>query len=231
MAKGKPRRVRKDSAPTKERAEKTPFSWLAARWSENWFHIRAATVISIAAVLVTIAFFVIEQLRPPQPIIVNVLAEPAGRIEGSSSTDCDSAPIAGIDACILGRTKDDWAPELEVGVTTVFDVQLEYQNVTDEVKEDVVVRVEIPEDLEYLDGTTFFSNANGLQSIDDGIAGGGVIIGSYLPSGNGFLKFAVVATYEQTLVCGENLRVINYKVTTNDGSKNTALPVTIFKDC
>ena len=105
----------------------------------------------------------------------------------------------------------------EVG--DVLQYQVEYDNTSDYIAENVIVKTWLPENVRYLEGTTKLynsTNPEGIVSIDDSIMQDGINIGGYNLNANAYVRFKVEVV-DNTLVEGTN-RVVNWiGVQTNYG--------------
>jgi hypothetical protein len=218
------------------RAWRTLVKPVTLLWSKDTaFHTKLTSFAGIVAVLVAVAGIIVALA-----VSTNAAAKPAMStrsstaqkpIASNTAVPCITPAIKGIRSCVLGRTDGHWLTSATVTTTKVFDVELYYQNATKEQQKNVVVRVEVPKNLKYLDGTTFLHSSDGTSSSPDGIAAGGLIIGGFLQSGDAYLKFSLVVSNPSDLHCGANIEVVNYIVVTSQGNKQAALPVTISKTC
>jgi len=202
-------------------------------WAKDTaFHTRLTSFVGIVAVLAGIIVpIAIAANAQPQPVVVVPKSAPKPQIKDSLSGPCPRAVVDGIQSCVLGRNSSDFLPAIRVSTTTVFTVQLYYENATKVQQDNVVVRVELPNNLKYLNGTTFLHTSVGNGLIRDGINSGGLNIGSYSPSGNAYLKFSLAVSENPALDCGENVQVVSYIVVASSGNRHAALPVTISKAC
>ena len=134
--------------------------------------------------------------------------------------------------CVEGRYRSTaFTDSVEIYPASVFEVLLYFQNTSDEQQRGVVVRVELPEEMEYVGGSTWLHSSDGTEEVSDGIVDGGLGIGGYLPNGNAFLKFAVRSGASDSYACGESIAVIRLITTTDLGERNAELPVVVKRDC
>ena len=185
---------------------------------------------SLSSVAIIVPIAIAANARP-KPVAATTASEPRTQIKDSLSGPCPKAVVDGIQSCVLGRTSGDFLPTAAASTSTVFTVQLYYENATKKQQHEVIVRVDVPHNLKYLDGTTFLHTSNGTSAIRDGITTGGLNIGGYSPSGNAYLKFSLAISEKSALDCGENVRIVNYIVVAASGNRHAALPVTISKSC
>ena len=191
------------------------------------FKVDQLSLSSVAIIVPT----AIAANAPLKPVAATTASEPRTQIKDSLSGPCLKAVVDGIQSCMLGRTSGDCFPTAAASSTTVFTVQLYYENATKKQQHDVIVRVDIPDNLKYLDGLTFLHTSDGTSAIRDGITTGGLNIGGYSPSDNAYLKFSLAITEKPALDRGENILVVNYMVVAASGNRHAALPVTISKSC
>ena len=112
------------------------------------------------------------------------------------------------------------------------DYQIYFKNTGNTQLKEVVVKDILPAGVTYVPGTTHLYNSSGNRVVADGIAGGGIIIGGYMPNGDAYMKFtAQVANNDKLPVCGPNTLKNVAKVTTDAGSKEDTANVTVDKEC
>jgi hypothetical protein len=128
-----------------------------------------------------------------------------------------------------------WEYSPQVGVEDRVDFKIQYQNTGTTRQNDVVIKYEMPEHLSFVRGTTMLS-ASSTKSAwtpvnDDGIIGRGINIGSYLPTGNAYVRLTAQVSDVEGLRCGSNQLSGRVTAETNNGSKSQQLTVEVDKKC
>jgi len=111
------------------------------------------------------------------------------------------------------------------------DFQIYFENAGGTELKNVVVKDSLPTGMTYVTDSTYLYNGNGQRQVADGVTGGGIVIGGYLPNANAYVKFTAKVSEGQALECGINNLVNTVKVTTDKGSKEDDATVTVNKDC
>ena len=93
---------------------------------------------------------------------------------------------------LVGSVDESWQKEgaAEIGDTVEF--QLTYENTDGFTQEDVVIRSVLPDNLEYVAGSTVLYNVNypnGLVSDTDAVVDNGINIGAYTAGSNAYIRF------------------------------------------
>lgn len=229
-------------SPSPEAPARSRFVTLITRpfrtiWNQDaTFHARLGSVLAIVGLLLGILALVastvigIAALSAPAPIPVTDAEQqaPESPVSSVSCEDDDDVFLT----CVEGRYRStDFTDSVEISPASVFEVQLYFENTSDEQQRSVVVRVELPEEMDYVEGSTWLHTSSGTEEVSDGIVDGGLIIGGYLPNGNAFLKLAVRSGASDTNACGESISVIKLITTTSLGTRNAELPVVVRRDC
>ena len=110
---------------------------------------------------------------------------------------------------LVGSTDEPWQKEgaAEVGDTVEF--QLTYENTDNFTQEDVVIRSVLPDNLEYVAGSTVLYNVNypnGLVSDTDAVVDSGINIGAYTAGSNALVRFTAKVV-DEDLAWGSNTLV------------------------
>lgn len=112
------------------------------------------------------------------------------------------------------------------------DYQIYFKNTGGTQLTDVVIKDTLPAGISYEPGSTYLHNSSGTKQVADGITGGGLVIGGYMPEGDAYLKFtAIVADNAQLPVCGVNTLRNVTTATTSNGTKQDSADVTVTKEC
>lgn len=110
----------------------------------------------------------------------------------------------------------EWFPAVYADVGDVVEFQMCFINYSDTVK-DVMARVVLPTNTEYVDGSTVLYNSNyqdGVKVLDDTLSTTGINIGGYTYRGNAYVRFKAIVT-DKTLVSGRNLLCYGGSFTVN----------------
>lgn len=100
---------------------------------------------------------------------------------------------------------------VDAKVGDIVEYQIYFQNVSGQIMKDVVVRDLLPNNMEYIDGSTKLYNANhekGIVNTDDTIPTVGINIGSYENEGDAYIRFRAVVV-DKSMVCGTN-KLVNW---------------------
>ena len=108
-----------------------------------------------------------------------------------------------------GSANESWQKEgaAEIGDTVEF--QLTYENTDNFTQEDVVIRSVLPDNLEYVAGSTVLYNVNypnGLVSDTDTVVDNGINIGAYTAGSNAYIRFTAKVV-DEDLAWGSNTLV------------------------
>lgn len=111
---------------------------------------------------------------------------------------------------LIGSADEPWQKEgaAEIGDTVEF--QLTYENTDDFTQEDVVIRSVLPDNLEYVAGSTVLYNVNHPNGLvldtDAVVADNGINIGAYTAGSNAFVRFTAKVV-DEDLAWGSNTLV------------------------
>ena len=106
-------------------------------------------------------------------------------------------------------TDGTWQDSVEAKIGDEIEFQLTYKNTDDFTQEDVVIRNVLPDNLEYVAGSTVLYNtnhSNGLVSDTDAVVDNGINIGSYTAGSNAFVRFTAKVV-DENLAWGFNTLV------------------------
>ena len=124
----------------------------------------------------------------------------------------------------------NWEEVVDAKVGDEVEFQIEYKNLTSETVENVMIRDILPNNMEYVAGSTYLYNSNyqsGVQVVEDTVTTTGINIGSYNPKGNAYVRFTAKIV-DKSLTCGNNQLVnwasstVKSKVTKDDASVRVA---------
>lgn len=93
-----------------------------------------------------------------------------------------------------GAGSDAWSYNVNAKTGDIIEIQGLYKNTSDTQQNSVMIKSILPENFEYIPGTTVVYNANhpqGLLIDQDTIVTTGINIGHYLPNANAFIRFKV----------------------------------------
>lgn len=91
------------------------------------------------------------------------------------------------------------------------EYQIYFENTNDESLNNVVVRDLLPNNMEYIKGTTKLyngSNPDGITNTDDTITADGINIGNYAPGSNAYIRFRAQVV-DKSMGCGTN-KLVNW---------------------
>lgn len=113
------------------------------------------------------------------------------------------------------------------------DYQLYFKNTGGLNQTTVSIKDMLPAGMTYVAGSTWVHDSKGTRQVPDGIAQGGMSMGSYLANGDVYVKFtAQVATNDKLAKCGVNSLVNTMSSTTAEsGTKTDTATVTVTKTC
>lgn len=113
------------------------------------------------------------------------------------------------------------------------DYQLYFKNTGGLNQTTVSIKDMLPAGMTYVAGSTWVHDAKGTRQVADGIAQGGMSMGSYLANGDVYVKFTAQAAANDKLEkCGVNTLVNTMSATTAEsGTKTDTATVTVTKEC
>ena len=118
-----------------------------------------------------------------------------------------------------------WLERVDANIGDIVEYQIEYENILDEPVDNVMIRDILPTNVEYIQDSTVIYNSNypdGVKLSDNTLTTTGINIGSYLSSGNAFVRFSVKIV-DRNLSTGKNQLVNWASATVNEGvSKDDA---------
>ena len=101
----------------------------------------------------------------------------------------------------------DWSESVNAKVGEEVEYQIEYKNLSDTEVRDVMVRDILPDNMEYVAGSTKLYNTNykdGAKVVEDTVVTSGINIGGYNPRGNAFVRFTAKVV-NKDLACKSQL--------------------------
>ena len=110
---------------------------------------------------------------------------------------------------LVDSTDDSWQKESAAEIGDTVEFQIIYENTDDFTQEDVIVRSVLPENLEYVAGTTMLYNTNhpdGLLLDTDAVVDNGINIGAYTAGSNAYVRFTAKVV-DKNLAWGSNTLV------------------------
>ena len=125
----------------------------------------------------------------------------------------------------LKGTKE-WSEMVDAKIGDEVEFQIEYRNLLNEQADNVMIRDVLPNNLEYVQDSTYLYNAShqsGVKLDGNTVTTTGINIGSYSPNGNAYVRFTAKVV-NKNLVCGKTQLVnwaastVNSKVTKDDAS-------------
>ena len=131
-------------------------------------------------------------------------------------------PEAGFEMEVLARRSGshEWVNTLNASVNDEIDYLIYYRNTSGDQQDDVMVRDVLPDNVEYIDGSTVLYNSSyqsGASIDQDDVATSGINIGSYAPNGNAYVKFRVKVV-DKNLEPGAITQVVNWASITVDNA-------------
>ena len=106
---------------------------------------------------------------------------------------------------------NDWTEDLHANIGDTVEYQIKYQNLNDSQVNDVVLIDSLPDNVEYIKGTTVLYNGlypNGITNTNDTITTTGINIGYYPVNAQAVVRFKAKVV-DNSLVCGNN-QLINW---------------------
>lgn len=125
----------------------------------------------------------------------------------------------------LKGTKE-WSEMVDAKIGDEVEFQIEYRNLLNEQADNVMIRDVLPNNLEYVQDSTYLYNAShqsGVKLDGNTVTTTGINIGSYSPDGNAYVRFTAKVV-NNDLICGKTQLVnwaastVNSKVTKDDAS-------------
>ncbi len=138
------------------------------------------------------------------------LAGERGEDETPADNGENSAPFL-IETKIRLAGDTEWSTEpIEVKVGDQLEIQTQYKNLSGEERHDVMITAVLPENLEYVAGSTMLWNSNhedGASLDADTVSTTGVNIGHYMDGANAYVRFTVTVV-DNGLQDGSNTLVV-----------------------
>lgn len=128
----------------------------------------------------------------------------------------------------------EWVESVTAKVGDIVNYQIHYRNLGTVSSTNVMVKDVLPNNMEYIKGTTVLyntTNPNGIAR-DDTITTTGVNIGGYAVNGDGYVRFSAKVV-DKNLACGENVLTNWGQVGVNggDNTKQDSAVVNVTKTC
>ncbi len=114
----------------------------------------------------------------------------------------------------------EWRDTIDAEVGDKVEFQIEYQNISDEWQNNVVIRNILPPNLSYISGSTKIKNSshpNGATVNEDHIIDDGIQVGDYSPGANVYVMFTAEVV-DDSLANGQNT-LINWGRASVNGEK------------
>lgn len=119
---------------------------------------------------------------------------------------------------IIGSPDGWWYRTTEAEIDDLVECQFYYLNTSDALQENLMVRYVLPDNMEYIPGSTVLYNSNfqkGVGLKDDTVTTSGINIGHYKPQGNAYVRFTA-RVIDKSLSSGLNC-LINWGAATVEG--------------
>lgn len=128
----------------------------------------------------------------------------------------------------------EWTESVTAKVGDIVNYQIHYRNLGTESSVNVMVKDVLPNNMEYVKGSTVLYNATNPNGIarDDTITTTGVNIGGYAVNGDGYVRFSAKVV-DKNLACGANVLTNWGQVGVNGGNntKQDSAVVNVSKTC
>lgn len=130
-------------------------------------------------------------------------------------------------------TTGGWVETYAAQPGEVVDYIIRYKNTGGTIQENVVVKDTLPAGMTYVAGSSVLANANNPtgKAINDDVVTAGVIIGSYTPGSNAWVRFSAKVASAKDLACGVNTLKNIASVKTGSGTKSDDATVAVEKKC
>lgn len=114
---------------------------------------------------------------------------------------------------IVARLKGtaEWVEAVDAQIGDEVEYQIEYKNLLSSTVEDVMIRDVLPDNIEYIEGSTILFNSNhpeGVSIKNDTVTTTGINIGSYEANGNAYVRF-LGRVIDKSLAHGSN-QLVNW---------------------
>ena len=126
-----------------------------------------------------------------------------------------------------------FAESVDANVGDEVEFQIEYVNLLQDEAKDVMIRDVLPNNLEYVENSTYLYNSNHKEGIllsSNNLTTSGINIGDYKSKGNAYIRFTAKVV-DNSIACGKN-QLVNWAASTVAGkvTKNDA-SVMVAKTC
>ncbi|MBQ3469820.1 DUF11 domain-containing protein [Candidatus Saccharibacteria bacterium] len=111
----------------------------------------------------------------------------------------------------IGDTDKSYKDSVDANIGDTVEYQIYYKNTTGEHVDNVMVKDVLPNNMEYVAGSTKIynsTNPNGIKNNDDTITTTGVNIGGYDANGEAYIRFRAKVV-DKSMVCGTN-KLVNW---------------------
>jgi len=126
-----------------------------------------------------------------------------------------------------------WSETVDAKIGDVVEYMISYKNLSGATATDVMVQDFLPNNMEYIAGTTKIKNANHQNGaiVSDGITTTGINIGDYTNNSDAALIFEAKVV-NRDLVCSKTNQLVNWvKITASGSTRKDPAIVTIAKSC
>lgn len=138
-----------------------------------------------------------------------------------------------IDKTVRLEGATDWKESVNAKPGDTVEYQIRYANTGTTRQSDVVLKDALPENMEYIKGSTWLKNSNfpNAKNVSDRLVSNtGINIGSYLPGGVGYVKFSAKVSSDYEKFCEVTTLKNVARVETNNGSKSDDANVVVKTD-
>jgi len=144
-----------------------------------------------------------------------------------------ATPDFTVEKSVSKEGANSWKENLAIQPGETVDYRIKYKNTGDVQQDNVVVKDQLPEHMNYVPGSAKLyntQNPNGKQ-LSDNITGQGINIGSHAAGASSFVAFKATADSVDKLECGVNTLTNKASVETDHGKKDDTAVVTVPKEC
>lgn len=127
---------------------------------------------------------------------------------------------------------NEWQDKIVAQVGEEVDYLISYQNTGSTRQNDVMIKDQLPQGMNYVGGSTQLANSdnpNGVKT-DDGVTVTGLNVGNYNPKGSAYVKLSAKVG-EELQACGVNELVNTATAITGNGKKSSSATVTVDSPC
>ncbi|MEC3975804.1 hypothetical protein [Amycolatopsis sp. H20-H5] len=190
-----------------------------------------SAVLTFSGIAVTIALTPSSQTsnaspdKPSQQVTVSLPLTSSGTAAPASQKAGPDFEVA-LEARANGQR---FQPSVNVLPATGFQLRLLYKNSGDITENNVLMKLQLPEALTFLSGSTHLLNSNNPhgEPLSDGITGAGVNIGHYSPAANAIVIVSVVSLRNQDLACPLQFFTPTLSVETAYGTRSAGAEITL----